>query len=80
MTTTALKSNINKALENIDDAKFLKAVFEIVSSKVESHEFYELTKEQKAMLDEREKEYKQGKGSNYTWEETKKIIRNKKNV
>lgn len=30
MTTKAIKSNIYKALENIEDAKFLKAVFEIV--------------------------------------------------
>ena len=78
MTTTAIKSNIYKALENIEDPKFLKAVFEIVSTKVESNEFYELTDEQKAMLDAREKEYKQAKGKSYSWEETKKIIRNKK--
>ena len=80
MTTTAIKSNIYKALENIEDAKFLKAVFEIVSTKAESVDFYELTDEQKKILDERDKEYKQGKGKSYSWEETKKMIRNKKNA
>jgi len=69
MTTVALKNNINKALESIEDAKFLKAVFEIVSSKVDNNKQYELTDEQKAMLDERDLEYKQGKGKNYSWEE-----------
>ncbi|MES2138387.1 MAG: hypothetical protein V4511_01675 [Bacteroidota bacterium] len=80
MTTKAIKSNIYKALENIEDPKFLKAVFEIISAKAESNYLYELTEEQKAMLDEREKEYSQGKGKNYSWEESKKIIRSKKNA
>ncbi len=80
MTSLAIKNNIYKALENIDDPKFLKAVYEIVSSKAESNDFYELTEEQKGILDERDLEYKQGKGKYYSWEEAKKVIRNKKNV
>lgn len=80
MTTKTIKSNIYKALENIDDPRFLKAVFEIVSAKADSSQLYELTEEQKAILDEREKEYAQGKGKNYSWEAAKKIIRTKKNV
>ena len=80
MTTKTIKSNIYKALENIDDFKFLKAVFEIVSAKVDTTQMYELTKEQKAILDEREKEYAQGKGKSYSWEAAKKIIRAKKNA
>ncbi len=80
MTTIAIKNNIYKALENIEDPKFLKAVYEIVSSKADSTDFYELTDEQKAILDERDLEYKQGKGKYHSWEEAKKIIRSKKNV
>lgn len=80
MTTTSLRNNIYKALENIDDSKFLKAVFEIVSEKAASSHFFELSDSQKAMLDEREKEYKQGKGKNFTWQEAKKMIRSKKDA
>jgi phosphoribosylanthranilate isomerase len=39
-----------------------------------------LSEGQKAMLDEREKEYKQGKGKNFTWQEAKKMIRGKKDA
>ncbi len=80
MTTKAIKGNIYKALESIEDSKFLMAVFEIVSSKAENNYLHELTEEQKAILDDREKEYSQGKGKNYSWEDAKKIIRNKKNA
>lgn len=78
MTTKTIKSNIYKALENIDDSKFLKAVFEIVSAKADIGKSFELTEEQKAILEEREKEYLQGKGKNYSWEAAKKITRTKK--
>ncbi|OFY85670.1 MAG: hypothetical protein A3F72_12005 [Bacteroidetes bacterium RIFCSPLOWO2_12_FULL_35_15] len=80
MTTKKIKSNIYKALENIDDSKFLKAVFEIVSAKAEIVQSFEISEEQKAILEEREKEYSHGKGKNYTWEAAKKIIRTKKNA
>ncbi len=40
MTTTSLRNNIYKALENIDDSKFLNAVFEIVSEKAASSHFF----------------------------------------
>lgn len=78
MTTTSLRNNIYKALENIDDSKFLNAVFEIVSEKAASSHFFWVEWQSKAMLDEREKEYKQGKGKNFTWQEAKKMIRSKK--
>jgi len=80
MTTKIIKGNIYKALENIEDQKFLKAVFEIVSAKAESSNLYGLTEEQKIILDEREKEYSQGKGKSYPWEDVKKIIRSKTNA
>lgn len=80
MTSSAIRNNIYKALENIDDSKFLKAVFEIVSEKAESSHFFELNDKQKALLDEREQEYIQGKGKNFNWQEAKKMIRGKKDV
>ncbi len=80
MTTTTIKKNISKALEDIEDAKFLKAIYDIITTKSSEPDSFELSDEQKAILDESEKEYHQGKGKNYTWNEVKKIIRNKKNV
>lgn len=80
MTSKTIKINILKVLENIDDPKFLKAVFEIVSAKANKEHKYELTEEQQQMLEEREAEYLQGKGKSYSWKEVKKGIRSKKNA
>lgn len=77
MTILALKKDIHKAIDKIEDDKFLKAVYDILWDKASEFDFT-LNSTQKAILKEREKNRAQGKSKSYTWAEAKKILRNKK--
>ena len=68
MTASALKKQIHKAVDNIEDGSFLKAVYSILNEKSHEKEFV-LSEEQKTMLDKREKLHKIGKSKSYTIEE-----------
>lgn len=73
MTTSALKKQIHKVVDNIEDTSFLKAVYSILNEKSNEKEF-SLSAEQKAMLDEREKLHKNGKSKSYSVKEVKKYL------
>ena len=74
MTATALKRELAKAIDNINDAGFLQAIYTIVNQKNHEQE-YELSPEQWTEIERRRNNYKNGKSKIYTWEETKKMMR-----
>lgn len=71
MTTTNLKENINKVINNINDKSFLEAVYTIVADKAEELNC-QLTPAIKDKLDAREDSHKKGKSKSYSWQNVKK--------
>ncbi|MBI2730851.1 MAG: addiction module protein [Sphingobacteriales bacterium] len=78
MTTTLLKKKLTKAINEIEDEQFLKALDTIVSSKQEDEMIYELSAAQKKELDKRLANYKAGKTKTYSWEEVKATLLKRK--
>lgn len=78
MTALALKEQLHKAIDNIEDKTFLQAVYTIINEKSNSKEF-ELSASQKRELDKRMKAHKSGKSKSYSWESIKKELRVKTN-
>jgi hypothetical protein len=76
MTTTLLKNEITKALQNINDKSFLEALYTIIHTRSETFEF-ELSTEDKQILDKRKASYKNGTAKTYTLGEVrKKVMKN----
>ena len=76
MTTAALKKEIKKVIENIDDNRVLEAVFVLLNNNVQNDN-YILSDEDMAVIEEGEAEYKSGKTKTYTAAEVrKKILKN----
>ena len=71
MTTSILKKKLARAIDEIDDTEFLKALHTIVQSKNEEP-FFELSPAQKKELDRRRSSHLNGKSRSYTWAEVKK--------
>ena len=71
MTTSFLKKKLTRAINDIDDAEFLKALHTIVQSK-NDESVYELTPAQKKELDRRRANHLNGKSKSYSWAEVKK--------
>ena len=71
MTTTNLKENINKVINDINDKKFLEAVYTIVANRAEELNF-ELTPVMKDQLDARKESHKKGNSKSYSWQNVKK--------
>jgi putative addiction module component (TIGR02574 family) len=78
MTTVNLKKNIHKAVDKIDDAELLQAVYTILEREIGNLEEYELTAAQKKELDRRLANHKSGKSKSYSWEEVKASLLNRK--
>jgi putative addiction module component (TIGR02574 family) len=72
MTTTLLKKKLTKAINEIEDEQFLKALDTIVSSKQEDEMIYELSAAQKKELDRRKANHLSGKSPSYSWAQVKK--------
>ncbi|MBI2269068.1 MAG: hypothetical protein HYU69_01790 [Bacteroidetes bacterium] len=70
MTRIALKKQLYKAIDNIEDTSFLKAVYNILNDKIRDRA-YEFTDEQKAELDEQFALHKTGKTKSYTVKEVR---------
>ena len=71
MTTTNLKENINKVINDINDKNFLEAVYTIVANKAEELDF-ELTPIMKDELDSRKERHNKGISKSYSWQNVKK--------
>ena len=72
MTATALKKEMHKAIDSIEDADFLQAIYILLNTK--RTDYYELTEAQWKEIERRQKLYKSGKLKTYSWEETKKML------
>lgn len=73
MTTTALKKEIVKAIDTIEDENFLQAIYTIINNRIPRYDF-ELSDEDINILQEREEKYKSGKSKTYTQEQVKKLV------
>jgi hypothetical protein len=73
MTTTALKKEIVKAIDTIEDESFLQAIYTIINNRNPRYDF-ELSDEDINILQEREEKYKSGKSKTYTREQVKKMV------
>lgn len=73
MTTTALKKEIAKAIDTIEDESFLQAIYTIINNRNPRYDF-ELSDEDINILQEREEKYKSGKSKTYTREQVKKMV------
>jgi hypothetical protein len=75
MTTTAIRKKLEEYLKTADDKK-IKAIYTIVEDEIET-----LANEPDTAfikeLKKRSKAFTEGKGKEYTWEETKKAAINK---
>ena len=78
MTTTILKKKLTKAINEIDDAGLLLAVYTIIEKQLESQPEYQLTAMQKKEPDRRMADHKAGRTKSYPWEEVKKNLLNRK--
>jgi hypothetical protein len=73
VTTIALKRELIKAIDGIEDSKFLAAVYTIINEK-SREEAYDLTNAQWKEVERRRKAYKSGQRKTYTLAETKKMM------
>ena len=77
MTTNALRKNLHKFIDEINDADYLKSIYTILSDKF-SEPTFEYGSDVKKMLDERKEKHLRGEGKSYSWPEAKrKILREK---
>lgn len=74
MSTIEIKKSLHKYID-IADEEFLKAIYALIKYE-KSRETFELSPEQKKILDERRHNHKNGKSKSYTWEEVKQHARN----
>ncbi len=74
MSTTLIKKKLTKAINEIDDPGFLKALHTIVNSKNEETMAYQLSAAQKKELDSRQARHKSGQSKSYSWAEVKKSL------
>jgi hypothetical protein len=68
MTATALKKELHKAIDNIDDKTFLQAVYTIVNEKKNQ---FDLSPQEWKEVELAQKLHKAGKTKSYNWEEVK---------
>lgn len=73
MTTTLLKKEIVKAINDTNDELFLQAIYTILNTHNLASD-YELTEEDKNILNERKAHYKSGKAKTYTVAEVRKKV------
>lgn len=73
MTTAILKSEITKALSNINDKSFLEALYKLVNHEAEKFE-YELSEEDWKVIESRKRDYKAGKVKGLTPAQVRKQI------
>jgi hypothetical protein len=71
MKTATIKEEMCHAIEIIDDKDFLKAIHMLLNEKSKEYEF-ELSAEEKKMLDEERKLHRAGKSKSYTMAEVRK--------
>jgi hypothetical protein len=76
MTKTALKKELHKAIDNIDDDTLLEAIYTILNSRANSYSF-ELSDEDLRIVEERRTLYEAGKLKTTTLAGFKKKVKKK---
>jgi hypothetical protein len=74
MTSAALKKELHKAIDHIEDESFLKAVFTIVNEKKNQ---FDLSAQEWKEVENIRKQHKSGKSKSYSWEEVKTYAKGK---
>ncbi len=75
MTTPAIKKELHKAIDNMGDSGFLKAVYAMFKEYTISYDGeYELSNAEKTELDEQKKLHKAGKTKSYSVAEVRKVV------
>lgn len=78
MTTTTIKKELHKAIDNMGDSVFLKAVYAMFKEySVRYDGDYELSDLEKRELDEEKKQHKAGKSKSCTLSEVRKAVTSK---
>jgi hypothetical protein len=79
MTTTTIKKELHKAIDNMGDSGFLKAVYAMFKEYTVRYDGeYKLSKTEKLELDEQKKLHIAGKSKSYSVSEVRKIVAAKK--
>ncbi len=76
MTTLTLRKELHKAIDSIEDSKFLEAVYTIINEKTQEEE-YGLSSDQWKEIDYRVTLHNAGKSKSYTVEETMKHVKSR---
>jgi len=74
MTTTALKKELHKAIDGIDDATFLQAVYTIINEKKFQ---FDLSPGEWKEIERIQKLHKSGKSKSYSLEEVKNYAKSR---
>lgn len=73
MTTTTIKKELHKAIDDMGDSGFLKAVYAMFKEYTVTYEgVYKLSAAEKTELDEQKKLHKAGKTKSYSLSEARK--------
>ncbi len=78
MSPASLRKNIHQAIDKIEDAGLLQAVYTILEKQIELSPEYELTEAQKKEIDQRIANHKSGKSKTYSWDEVKRSLQKRK--
>jgi hypothetical protein len=74
MTTTTIKKELHKAIDNMGDSSFLKAVYAMFKEYTITYDgTYQLSPAEKDELDEQKELHKAGKTKSYTLSEVRKL-------
>jgi hypothetical protein len=74
MTSSALKTNIKKQLNSVENETILRSIYAMLKEVLQDDDRSMLTKEQKSELDKTLSEHKSGKLKYYTVDQAKSLI------
>jgi len=74
MKTKEIKTALYQTIESINDVEFLEAILKIMNTKNNETE-YAVSDKDWAEIERRQKLHKSGKTKSYSWEETKKLLK-----
>ena len=75
MTTTIIKKELHKAIDNMGDSSFLKAVYAMFKEYTIRYDGeYRLSSSEKSELDEQKKMHKAGKTKSYSLTDVRKSV------
>ena len=77
MTTLAIRKKLHSFIADADE-KRLKGMYLLLEDEISKGKTFDLTKEHLRILDTEREKHLKGESKSYTWEEAKKIIRNKR--